>query len=71
MEPAIFGAFIILEGIFHAAPDVFNHLKQKVWLQKLNRHHYAVWLFHPIVWHGIAGYVVHFVVYSGQILGVH
>lgn len=71
MEPAIFGAFIVIETIYANAPHLFEHTKHCAWVQKLSNWHYCVWLFHPAVVHGVQAYVVHFVVYSGHVIGGH
>lgn len=71
MEPFIFGAFIGLEIVFHNAPFLFSHCKHCIWVQKISTRHYLIWLFHPTVMHGIEGYVVHFVIYSGHVIGGH
>lgn len=71
MEPVIFGAFIALEVVFHNAPHWLEHTKHCAWVQQVSKNHYLVWLFHPSVMVGVQGYLVHFVVYSGKVIGGH
>lgn len=71
MEPLIFIAFVAIETVYANAPHWFAHTKHCVWVQKLADRHYLVWLLHPAVVHGMQGYLVHFVVYSGHVIGGH
>jgi hypothetical protein len=71
MEPVIFIAFIGLQACFANGPHWFKHVQGCLWVQKLSERHYLVWLFHPAVLHGVRDYVVHFVIYSGKIIGAH
>ena len=66
-ELLTFGAFLGLQWTFHQ----LQQLHQSPLVEKIVHGHWLVWLFHPAVSHGLQDYVVHFVVYSGQIIGMH
>lgn len=72
MELAIFVAFLWLQFAAKALPEWFKHHdKLVVIMQRLGKNHYLVWLAHPAVIHAVHDYAVHFVVYSGYVIGSH
>lgn len=70
-ETVILIAFVGLQTGFHLAPRLFNHLAHIVWVQRLGKHGWIVWLIHPSVLHGLQDYMIHFVIYSGRVIGGH
>lgn len=73
MEAAIFVTFIGIQAACKGLEKLCT--EEDHWLhaamQRLSRNHYVVWLFHPAVLHGMQEYVVHYVIYSGQIFASH
>ena len=66
-EMWIFFAFGFLQIVFHNAHKITGW----AWVKKVSDNHWVVWLAHPVITHTVTDYVVHFVIYSGQIIGVH
>lgn len=71
MELIIFVAFVGVQATAHCLPKMcarFNHL----WIvQHIANKHWVVWLFHPVILHGIHDYALHFVIYSGYVIRSH
>ena len=66
-ELLTFGAFLALQGLFHSLEKVHNFPL----IAKLANSHWLIWVFHPAVLHTVRDYGVHFVIYSGQVIGAH
>lgn len=64
-EATVFAAFLVLQVVFHRCGRLHD-----VWIvRKIAENHFVVWLFHPAMLHTAQDYMVHFVVYSGHVLG--
>jgi hypothetical protein len=71
MEMTIFTAFIVLQIAARTLPETCKRIAHFAWVQRLADKHYLVWIAHPVVIKGLHDYVVHFVVYSGYVIGGH
>lgn len=71
MELAICIIFIGLQAGAKALPHACGKVAHWAIIQRISRHHWIVWLGHPVIWHGIHEYVVHFIIYSGYVIGPH
>lgn len=71
-EPLTFLVFVTLQYLVRMLPHwIDSHPRLQVWIARIGRHHWAVWLVHPVVWHGAHEYLVHFIVYSGFVIRSH
>lgn len=71
MEAIILLSFVGVQIGAHLLPRVWGKASQYVLVQKVSKSHWIVWLFHPVVLHGIHDYAIHFVIYSGYIIQSH
>lgn len=69
-ELIVLGAFFVLQLSFHNLHRLHDVFCSAFW-QRVS--HSPLWLvvFHPTVAHTIQDYSIHFVVYSGKVLGAH
>jgi len=69
VEFLIFTTFIALQATAKNLPLVSKRIAAFAIVQRLSNNHWLVWFFHPVVLKGAHDYVVHFVIYSGYIIG--
>lgn len=81
-EAAVFTSFIGISILAHQVAEHYERRKRDEGKQSPFNHHHASivtalspaavhGLLHPAVWHGVRDYVVHFIIYSGQIIPPH
>jgi hypothetical protein len=66
-ELLIFLAFAGLQTLFHSG----HKLSDVTVVKKISEHHWVIWIFHPVTLHAIQDYAIHFVIYSGKLIGAH
>lgn len=72
MEILVFASFVVIQYAAKQLPAVLHKSNCCTKLaDALAHNHYAVWLAHPAVLHGLHDYAVHFIVYSGYVLRAH
>lgn len=74
-EMLVLGSFFAISCCAHWAASI-EERKQKS-LQTFTRNHahaitvLAALFTHPVVWHSVREYLVHFIIYSGHVLSLH
>lgn len=71
MELIIFVSFLVIQFAAKALPHAAERVARFAIVQRLSQHHWVVWLIHPAVLHSIHDYAIHFVIYSGLVIGKH
>jgi hypothetical protein len=71
MEMTIFTAFLVIQIAAKTLPVCFEKFAHLAIVQRVAKNHWIVWFFHPVVLHGVHEYAVHFVIYSGYVIGHH
>lgn len=71
MELAIFVAFLSLQTATKVLPHVCEQIAHYAIIQRISKHHWIVWLGHPVVLHSLHDYAIHVIIYSGYIIHAH
>lgn len=66
-ELTIFGAFLALQVAIHRCEDLAEHPI----VRKLRSEPRTAWLVHHTVLESVRDYGVHFIIYSGYVIGSH
>jgi hypothetical protein len=70
MDAVVFIAFVGIQVSF-AALHSLGHFKCFAVFHRIAENHWVIWFFHPTIIEGTKEFLVHIIVYSGHVIGVH
>lgn len=71
METLVFASFLLIQIAARAMPTMCSGISHLVFVQRIAKNHWFVWIAHPVVIHAVHDYAIHFVIYSGYIIHAH